>query len=132
MARLEGGAGNDTYRFERGGDQDIIVDSGGSDTLSFGENISYDQLWFKRTGNHLEIDVIGTDDKVTINNWYIGTASRVEHLEAGGATLSDADVQALVTAMAGYTAPVAGTENLDASGYADLLQIIGSQWETAA
>ena len=66
--QLEGGAGNDTCRFERGGDQDIILDSGGSDTLSFGDNISYDQLWFKRTGNHLEIGVIATDDKVTINN----------------------------------------------------------------
>ncbi|GHT91669.1 hypothetical protein FACS1894116_00590 [Betaproteobacteria bacterium] len=66
---------------------------------------------------------------MTINNWYVGTASRVEHLEAGGATLSDAEVQALVTAMAAYTTPTTGTEHLDANDHADLLQIIGSQWE---
>ncbi|MDR2689832.1 MAG: hypothetical protein LBB76_08770, partial [Azoarcus sp.] len=126
--RLEGGAGHDIYRFDRGEGQDTIVDTGGDDTIEFGEHIDFDQLWFRRVGNSLEVDLIGTEDQVTLNNWYLGSSQRVEHFQAGGATLDAARVQALVNAMDDYNAPPAGEMELSAD-YATLLQIIGGQWE---
>jgi Ca2+-binding RTX toxin-like protein len=126
--RLEGGAGHDIYRFDRGEGQDTIVDTGGDDTIEFGEHIDFDQLWFRRVGNSLEVDLIGTEDQVTLNNWYLGSSHRVEHFQAGGATLDAARVQALVNAMDDYNAPPAGEVELSAD-YAALLQIIGGQWE---
>ncbi|MDR1228592.1 MAG: hypothetical protein LBK55_06185 [Azoarcus sp.] len=127
--RLEGGAGNDTYLFGRGDGQDTILDSAGSDCLLFGENIDFDQIWFRKAGSHLEISVIGTEDKVTVNNWFIGTGSRIEQIQAGGATLASADVQVLADAMKGY-APPADTAELG-DEYAALIGIIENQWEAA-
>jgi Ca2+-binding RTX toxin-like protein len=125
---LLGGAGDDTYLFARGDGQDLIIDIQGDDTVRFGEGISFEQLWFSRAGNSLDVRVIGATDRVTIQNWYVGTSYRIEHFEAGGATLQDGDVQALVNAMAGYTPPPVGTTDLG-DAYVDVLGIINSQWE---
>jgi hypothetical protein len=71
--------------------------------------------------------LIGTEDQVTLSNWYLGSSHRVEHFQAGGATLEAARVQALVNAMDNYNAPPAEVEL--SADYAALLQIIGGQWE---
>jgi hypothetical protein len=99
--------------------------------MQFGEGIDFDQLWFSKSGNNLVVSVIGTDDKVTVSNWYANAVNRVEQFEAGGQVLNAADVQALVDAMAGHTPPPGGMDELGGD-YADLLEVIGSQWETAA
>ncbi|MDR1229462.1 MAG: hypothetical protein LBK55_10735 [Azoarcus sp.] len=122
--------GNDTYRFARGDGQDTLVDNGGSDCLQFGESIAFDQLWFKKSGNHLEISVLGTQDKVTINNWYWGAANHIEEFQAGGATLDDDDVQTLVDTMSAFIPPPSGIAELG-DEYADLLETIGIAWEIA-
>ena len=127
---LDGGAGNDTYRFARGDGQDTLIDTGGDDCLQFGEGIDFDQIWFKKVGNSLEVSVIGTQDKVTINNWYSGTANRMEEFQAGGATLDGTSVQALVDAMGACTPPPSNVMVLG-NEYAGLLDVIGVTWETA-
>jgi Ca2+-binding RTX toxin-like protein len=131
--RLEGGSGNDTYLFGRGDGQDVIVDydtSGdNSDLLSFAEGIAADQIWFMKSGNHLEVSIVGSGDKLTINNWYSNTAYRLEQFEDGnGATLSGTDVQTLVDAMANLPQPPVGAVGLGAAEYETLNQIIGSVW----
>ncbi|MDR0633677.1 MAG: hypothetical protein LBF91_01715, partial [Azoarcus sp.] len=127
--RLEGGTGDDTYRFARGDGQDTLIDSGGSDCLQFGEGIDFDQIWFRKAGSHLEVSVTGTQDKVTISNWYSGTANRIETFQAGDAMLDGVDVQALVDAMTACAPPP-----LDATSfgdeYAGLLDVIGVAWES--
>jgi Ca2+-binding RTX toxin-like protein len=132
--RLEGGKGNDVYLFGRGEGQEVIYDydttKENSDVLAFGEDIAADQLWFKKSGSNLEISVIGTNDKVTINNWYTGSAGayRVETIKAGdGATLDHLDVQTLVDAMAKYAQPQ--DTNLSGTIHENLIQIIDSTWE---
>ena len=129
--RLEGGNGDDIYLFARGDGQDTVVDSGGDDTVRFGEGIDFDQLWFSKSGSHLVVSVIGTEDKVTVNNWYAGTGNRVEHFEAGEAQLDASGVQALVDAMAGQTPPPEGTDDLG-DAWASVLETIGNTWEMAA
>lgn len=68
---LEGEKGNDTYLFNRGDGHDTIIDTDGtwfnSDLLKVGGATSK-QLWFSKAGSNLDISVIGTDDKVTIQD----------------------------------------------------------------
>jgi Ca2+-binding RTX toxin-like protein len=133
---LNGGTGNDTYHFGRGDGQDTIYDydtaSGNTDILNFKEGIAADQIWFCKSGNNLEVILIGTDDKITISNWYSGTAYRIERFETSdGAVLSDAKVQTLVDAMANLAPPASGITGLPEDYEDTLLQVISSGWESA-
>jgi hypothetical protein len=123
-------SGNETYLFARGDGRDAILDVGGDDTLQFGEGISHEQLWFSREGLNLEISVIGTDDQVTVQGWFLASSLRIEHIQAGGLELDAAGVRALVEAASQYTPPPNGATELG-EDYADLLDVIGGQWEAA-
>lgn len=132
--RLIGGTGNDLYLFGRGDGADTIVDydrtSGNSDTLRFGADISAEQLWFSRTGNDLSVSVIGSQDTVSISNWYLGTANHVERIEAGnGQVVLDSQVQNLVNAMAAFAPPAAGQTALPTDYQASLAPVIAANWQ---
>lgn len=125
-----GGAGNDTYLTNRGGGADIVADSGGSDRIAFGAAVTSDQLWFRHVGNHLEIGIIGTSDKVTIQNWYTSAGNRVERFEtAQGQVLLDTQVENLVSAMAAFAPPPAGQTTLPQDYQSTLQPIIASNWQ---
>ncbi|HRQ45502.1 MAG TPA: calcium-binding protein [Rhodocyclaceae bacterium] len=130
---LNGGSGNDTYLFARGDGRDLIQDyqtSANTDRLIFGEDIFADQLWFGRSGNHLQVSVIGTDDRVTIDNWYTGAAYRVEEFHAGdGAILLHGQVDALVQAMAAFAPPAAGETSLPGHYRETLDAVIAANWQ---
>ncbi len=63
------------------------------------------QLWFMNVNNNLVIDVLGTTEQVIVENWFVsGDAyAQVASIVASDATLTNAKVQALVTAMATYS-----------------------------
>jgi len=132
---LDGGSGNDTYLFGRGYDQDTIVDydttAGNTDVARFLDNIASDQLWFKHVGNNLEVDVIGTTDTLTIQNWYSGGAYQVERFEtsADGKALLASQVNALVSAMASFTPPAAGQTSLPPEYQAALAPVLAANWK---
>nr|WP_231395160.1 MULTISPECIES: calcium-binding protein [unclassified Herbaspirillum] len=120
---LIGEAGNDTYVFSRGDGRDIIVDSdktsGNVDMLKL-TDINQNNLWFSKAGNDLRIDVMGSSDRVTVKDWYVGgtsgTDNRIERIKtADGNTLYDSDVDKLVQAMASF-APPAATQTSWANG----------------
>lgn len=130
---LFGGIGNDRYNFARGDGQDIITENdataGNTDVLSFTTSVNRDQLWFKRVSNHLEVSVIGTTDKMTINNWYLHSNYRVEMIQASdGGSLSSLQVQQLVSAMASMTAPSLGQTTLTTEQRAILDPVIAVSW----
>ena len=131
---LVGGTGGDTYVFGRGYGADTIQENdasaGTTDVLSFLAGITSEQIWLRRVSNHLEVSVIGTGDKVTISNWYLGSQYRVEQFKtADGKTLLDARVQNLVNAMAAFAPPAAGQTSLP-PGYASSLQpLIAANWQ---
>ena len=110
---LNGGVGDDVYKFGRGGGVDTIQNFGrGSDddVLRFGSDVDADQLWFSRPinvddFNDLRIDIIGTEDSVIIDDWYVGTTNRLDLELSDGSKLLEADVQRLVNAMAHLSAP---------------------------
>ncbi len=129
---LCGEAGDDTYLFQSDTGQDIISDSGGSaDQIQFGGNIGADQLWFRRSGTHLEVSLIGTADKFTVQNWYAGSAYRIEQFKTTtGRILLEAQVESLVQAMAAFAPPAAGQTSLPTDYRSALAPVIAANWQS--
>ncbi|MEO8858233.1 MAG: calcium-binding protein, partial [Burkholderiaceae bacterium] len=130
---LVGGAGNDVYRMTRGDGRDLIQDKdatpGNADVAVFEGGIAADQLWFRRTGNNLEISVIGTADKFTVGSWYVGSQYHVEQFgSSDGLSLLDSQVQNLVSAMAAFAPPPMGQTNLADFYASQLAPVIAANW----
>ncbi|WP_169730128.1 calcium-binding protein [Chitinimonas koreensis] len=127
---LYGGAGNDRYDFGRGDGNDWLGDSDGDqDTVRFGTDVTGEQLWFRRAGSDLVVDVVGTDDRLTVQDWYQGSAYRVESFEtADGKVLLQSQVDALVQAMAGLTPPPLGQLTLAAEQQQALAPVLAASW----
>lgn len=130
---LNGGTGNDTYLFNRGNAVDTVTDSdttvGNKDTIQFGADVANDQLWFSQSGNNLEVQIIGTNDKVVVANWFSGNQYHTEEIKSGnGKVLSDANVQNLVNAMASMTPPPVGQTTLTPSEQATLAPVLAANW----
>ncbi|WP_447864317.1 calcium-binding protein [Kluyvera sichuanensis] len=96
---LHGGAGNDTlmgytgsdtYLFNSGDGQDTISDSysysGDSDTLRFGEGLLVENARLTRSGNHLVISFEGSDDRVTVTDYFYSSRYQVEHISFADGT----------------------------------------------
>lgn len=79
---LIGGNGNDTYRFGVGSGADLIQENdltiGNTDVFAIAAGIDSSQIWFRHIGNNLEMSFIGTSDKATIKDWYLGQAYHIE------------------------------------------------------
>jgi len=91
-------------------------------------DIDRTQLWFRHTGNDLQIDVLGTADQIRVKDWYVGGASGSDHhieriRTAEGYTLYDSDVEKLVQAMASF-APPAATQTEWRSGQSSADQVL--------
>jgi len=130
---LNGGVENDTYQFGRGQGFDIITDNdttiGNKDSIVFDANVTIEQLWFTQSGNSLDVQIIGTDDHFVIVGWFSGSQYQVEELHSGdGKTLTDANVQNLVTAMASMTPPPLGQTTLTAAEHEALDLVIAASW----
>lgn len=66
--------GSDTYLFGRGDGQDTVIDgdytAGNSDTLRFKEGVAPEDVKFIRDGQDLVLAIRGTDDKVTLKQYF--------------------------------------------------------------
>jgi Ca2+-binding RTX toxin-like protein len=104
---LTGGGGYDTYVFARGDGQNIVVNgvagnTGPTGELDFGQEIGTSQLWLKQSGANLTISVLGTQDQVTVSNWFGSNTAKLQEIKAGGVQI-DSSVASLVQAMATYS-----------------------------
>lgn len=131
---LAGGIGGDTYAAYRGMGQDRIVENdatpGTTDVLSFDAGVNANQLWFRKTGNDLEASIIGTADKFTVQDWYLGSQYHVERIMSGdGKLLQDNRVDQLVQAMAGFAPPVMGQTALTAAQQTALAPVLAANWQ---
>ncbi|WP_225200042.1 calcium-binding protein [Herbaspirillum sp. alder98] len=141
--RLRGGPGNDRYVFELGDGQDRILNGRSTDDLDvvqFAGGITAEQLWFRKTGKNLEVSVIGTDDSVTIVDWYADDARRVDrfdlipdasYYESGTRSLDMEKVEALVQAMSAFSPPPEGTTSLPQDYLAVLAPPLAAGWHYA-
>ncbi|MGY6276994.1 calcium-binding protein, partial [Methylomonas sp. MgM2] len=132
---LAGGAGNDTYLIGRGYGTDTVVEndaaSGNTDVARFLSGITADQLWFIHAGNHLEVGIIGTDDRLIVKDWYDGADKHVERFETadGGLVLLDSQVENLVSAMAAFEPPAAGETTLPPDYQTQLAPVLAANWQ---
>jgi Ca2+-binding RTX toxin-like protein len=133
---LIGDKGNDTYLFARGDGTDTIVDNDStwfnSDLLKISRAAST-QLWFTRSGNNLDVAIIGTQDKVTIQDWFLGSNNRVEKFvaDSDGKALNSSRVNSLVNAMAGFTAQAMASTDLAGDVPSNVTRLITSSWTPA-
>lgn len=69
---LWGGSGNDTYIFEKRWGKDLLS-GGGNNTLIFKEGINSSNFIVKRSGSNLVLQYKGSDDSITIQNYFSNT-----------------------------------------------------------
>lgn len=104
--------------------------AGNTDLAQFLGGIATDQLWFRKLSNNLEVSIIGTSDKLTAKDWYLGNAYHIEQFKtADGKTLLDSQVQNLVNAMAAFAPPAAGQTSLPENYQASLASVIAANWQ---
>ncbi|NRT55401.1 hypothetical protein HNQ01_001113 [Leptothrix sp. C29] len=97
--------------------------------LAFSSGIATEQLWFRHLGNDLEVSIIGTSDKATVKDWYLGAQHQIEQMRTSdGQTLLAADVDALVNAMAAFSAPASGQTSLPQNLLTALAPVIAAAW----
>ncbi|MBN9204806.1 calcium-binding protein [Methylibium petroleiphilum] len=130
---LVGGTGNDSYAIGRGYGADTLQENdttaGNTDVLQFLSGVASEQIWLRKVSNNLEVSIIGTSDKATLTNWYLGNQYHVEQFKTSdGQTLLDSQVQNLVSAMAGFTPPAAGQTTLPPNYQTALAPVIAANW----
>lgn len=130
---LAGDKGNDTYVMGRNYGADTVVENdstaGNTDIAQFLTDIYADQIWFQHVGNNLEASVIGTADKLVVQDWYLGSDYYIEQFKtADGLTLLDSQVEGLVIAMASFAPPDIGQTTLPTDYAAVLDPVISALW----
>ncbi|MFT6350542.1 MAG: Ca2+-binding RTX toxin-like protein [Psychromonas sp.] len=131
---LLGGSGSDTYIFGADSGSDTIVnfdaDPASVDIALF-EEVSFEDLWFSRNGDNLQITHAGTDDQVIVNNWYNGADYQLDSINTSSSVLLNNQVDQLVSAMATYDVP-SGAGNVVPQDIKDQLQtVIAETWQAA-
>lgn len=84
--RLEGAGGNDVYVFDRGDGQDKVINgvsgnTGPSSILKLQAGIKAADLWLAREGNNLLVAVLGSHDRVEIQDWFAADYRKLAAIE---------------------------------------------------
>ena len=132
---LYGGTGDDTYIFNVGDGIDTISDEAGNDTISFGNNITHDDIAiFMDSNNSLYIDYSTSDsvhDTIEILNQNTNT---IENFIIGNTTISNNTINQIIQDMSAYATEngitISSVEDVKAN--ADLMNLISNALETAA
>lgn len=136
---LVGGGGSDTYRVGSSFGQDVIQNNASDGVMAamgevdFGAGIADQDLWFQQVGNDLQIDKLGTQDSVTVSNWYGNDRAQVQTFALADGMRIDSQIAQLVSAMATYSAANPGFDPSLATSMptdAALTSAIGSSWHT--
>lgn len=130
---LIGGKGNDTYHFQSGDGYDRINNASRNylaeqDSLSFDSVSDLDDIWFKKINNHLDIYILGGDDHVRVNNWYLDDKFKLDRVDAAGQSIDATNVERLVSAMASFGAPSAGSITLRPEDRMQVDTAIAAAW----
>ncbi|MBA3031742.1 MAG: hypothetical protein FP818_01480, partial [Rhodocyclaceae bacterium] len=81
---LIGGEGNDTYRFGFGMGLDTVIDASvGGNTIELQPGMSFTDLRAAQNGNDLHLTIRGTDQGVTLKDYYIASQEWLVRNEAG-------------------------------------------------
>ncbi|WNM62097.1 calcium-binding protein [Candidatus Nitrospira neomarina] len=82
--RLEGGVGGDTYLFDRGSGNDVVLDdntnifSTDPDTIQFGGTLNPNDLLVTRVGNDLRLEIQDTGESLTVKDQFYSSYRLIE------------------------------------------------------
>ncbi len=111
---LEGGQGNDVYLFGRGDGQDTMSDNdatlGNVDTIRFASNVLPADVKVTGDSQHLYLSIIGTTDRITVRNWFVSDADKIEKVAFTDGSGTVWDVAMLA---AKVMTPTAGADTFD-------------------
>ncbi len=117
---LQGGTGNDTYRFGRGTGQDTVSENdataGNLDTILVDADVSPTDIRAWRDASNLYLGITGTSDRLTVKNYFIADANKVEQVRFAGGTVWDA-----ATLLAKTQVPTEGYDYLVGGAGADVI-----------
>ncbi|WDH20840.1 S8 family serine peptidase [Pseudomonas chlororaphis] len=103
--------------------------SGSMGQLVFGQDISPERLWFQHEGQDLQISVIGSQQEVTLHNWYAATPERPRDIMTGDRhRLLGNDVENLVQAMAAFAPAAPATMTFGAAEQQALQPVLAANW----
>ncbi len=85
---LIGGGGIDIYEFNAGFGT-VTIENGAtgntpSGTLQLGPGITLNELLFIQSGNDLQIEISGSTDEITVQNWFAGPAHELASIQLNG------------------------------------------------
>jgi Ca2+-binding RTX toxin-like protein len=136
---LTGGGGYDVYKIGPVFGQTLINNAAVDGTTSpqgeidFGSGLADEDLWFARNGNDLQIDLLGTSDRLTIAGWYSDSRAQLGSFNIADGLKLDSQISQLVSAMATYSSgnpgfdPVTATQMPNDSA---LQGAIGTAWHS--
>jgi hypothetical protein len=109
--------------FSSGGQMQLTngspANAGPTNELALGEPaapVSDTQLWFQESGNDLNIVLLGSQNEVTVANWFASPGNQLQAIHAGGMTLDNGAVGQLVQPMATFAGANPGFDPTSASG----------------
>ncbi len=91
---------NDIYRWGIGQGNDTITDAGGTaDRIEIAAGVSASQVTLTRSGNNLLVGIIGAADVLTVANWYVGAANKIEEIRLADGSMIAAGTVAPLAVM---------------------------------
>ncbi|WP_204903006.1 calcium-binding protein, partial [Microbulbifer mangrovi] len=106
------------------------TDTTSTDIARF-EDVTIEDLWFSRSGNNLQITVSGTDDQMTISNWFSNDNYQLDRIEVGSSVLLNSQVEKLVSAMASYSVPSGAGNVIPQDVKEELQPVLTDSWQAA-
>ena len=73
-----------------------------SGELDFGPGINPNQLWLERQGRNLVIDIMGSTNRVTVQDWFANSGAQLQQIKTSHSSVLNSQVSQLVQAMASY------------------------------
>tara|TARA_R110002049_G_scaffold24515_1_gene86844 strand:- start:191 stop:8251 length:8061 start_codon:yes stop_codon:yes gene_type:complete len=130
---LVGGKGNDTYYFGLGDGYDRINNASNNfasetDKVSL-SGVTEEDVWFKKTNNHLDVYLLGTNDHLRVNNWYKAEKFELDRIDLGSSSIDTHSIEQLVNAMASFGAPSGGSINLSNEDQQQVNTAIAAAWQ---
>lgn len=93
---LEGGVGNDTYMFGMGDGEDVAIDGNGTEQVVLTNGLTKADVAFQRQDDDLVISIKGTQDQLTVRDWFTTGGSTWSVGLGDGTILDKAAVEELL------------------------------------
>ena len=130
---ISGGSGADTFVFGRGFDHDTITDADAADQILLQPDVLAEDVWLFQQGDDLVIQLLGSQDNLTVANWYSPAAQKVGEIEIAGSTLQATNVQNLVDAMSVFGINDVAVDSIDhnSTEFQNAQAVIAANWQSS-